>query len=298
MFQSESWSSLPPRHVGRDAPKLAPSAMVSCDIQSWVHGAHHSWRGWLGCHQQIANETSANGSSSDACVPTCSDIQLLLNIFRPSRQRHRVCTSSSNQLILIWGAESKLFCFMILRSAYVYFDVIIFNRCPCGPSVRLLLSWIGLLDATMWHSNKSRHLPLKKPKTWEKNIFRNYRPDTGTFVTWLPFWFEMTICKQRRLTTVCDDYKCAMVLFFGGVGGGGERWVNSGKSRLPRRKNADQDWTKLIVDHRHLDLEGSFEYIKEHYNYLSKNFHQLWGKTVALVRWIHTIGEQCNSSMP
>ena len=38
LSQTDSWSSLPQLHVGRQAPKLEPSALGSCDIRLWVHG--------------------------------------------------------------------------------------------------------------------------------------------------------------------------------------------------------------------------------------------------------------------
>ena len=101
--QTASWSSLPTPHVGRQALKVEPSALVSCNTRWWVHGrplplwlsfqripsvswmqqssslsttqqklrhAHYSFRGWLWTHQQMAHETSADGSTSDACVLT------------------------------------------------------------------------------------------------------------------------------------------------------------------------------------------------------------------------------------
>ena len=100
---SSSSGVLPP-HVGTQAVEQEPSALVSCGLQSWVQiqllpinspcprvppvswmqqstslsttrrkfgHTHYICRIELCTHQQITHETSAGGSNSGACVPTC-----------------------------------------------------------------------------------------------------------------------------------------------------------------------------------------------------------------------------------
>ena len=69
---------------------------------------HHSGRDWTWTHQQISHETSADGSSSAACMPirgvggddhesvcgilldALGDTHLLPNVFGPCGQKHNV----------------------------------------------------------------------------------------------------------------------------------------------------------------------------------------------------------------
>ena len=87
-----------------------------------VGHVRYSCRGWLWTHQQKPHETSADGSTSGACEPTCSgsndgqesvwgigldglgDIQRLLNILGPCRQRRGVQFAWS-ALPWFWTAE-------------------------------------------------------------------------------------------------------------------------------------------------------------------------------------------------
>ena len=119
--------------------------------------AHYSCRGWLWTHQHIAHETSADGSSCGARVPTCGgssdgqesvwgigldvlgDIQLLLNALGQCGQWQGIQFAWSSSS-LFWTAERKLFRLKMRRRARYSFDVIVFNRCPRSPWVRLLLS--------------------------------------------------------------------------------------------------------------------------------------------------------------
>ena len=62
------------------------------------------------------------------------------------------------------------------------FDMIVFNRCPRSPWIRLVLSQTpqDFWDGTLWHSLNSRYIPLRKAKPWElNNIFNDYKLDIG-----------------------------------------------------------------------------------------------------------------------
>ena len=64
-----------------------------------------------------------------------------------------------------------------------------------------------------------------------------------------------------------------------------------GKSALPRKK-ADRHRTKVMIDHKSLSegLKRSLKYCQRPYIDIDIAFHQLWGKTVTLVGWFHSIG--------
>ena len=49
-----------------------------------------------------------------------------------------------------------------------------------------------------------------------------------------------------------------------------------------------------MVDHKSLSEDGerSFKYWQQPYIDIDIDFYQLWGKTVALIRWFNEIGEQ------
>ena len=113
------------------------------------------FRGWLWAYLQIVHEANADGSSSGACVPTCSgggdsqewvcgigldnlsDFQLLLNIFIPYGQRHGVQLFGSTPLWswMLRGNSSAAWYGEGTRS----FCVTVFNEYPRSPWLRLLL---------------------------------------------------------------------------------------------------------------------------------------------------------------
>ena len=83
MRLTDSWSSLPPwpPHVDRQALKLEPSALVSCDIlgcnnpltfqqhKERLGHAYYSCSSWLWNHQQIAHGTWGPSQYKDAVLP-------------------------------------------------------------------------------------------------------------------------------------------------------------------------------------------------------------------------------------
>ena len=93
------------------------------------------------------------------------------------------------------------------------FDVIVFNRCPRSPWVRLLLSS---------PSEKAHELRTEQ-------YFQLLQ--AGHWLVWLPFWFEMVICIQRRPTVKWDQCKCT-TLPLGQLG----------KSVFPRLSVTGQKW--------------------------------------------------------
>ena len=96
----------------------------------------------------------------------------------------------------------------------------------------------------------------------------------------------MLFCIQQWLTAQCDQHKCAILPL-----------RQLGKSALPRKK-ADQDWTKVMVDHKTFSVvhERSFEYCQGACIGIGINFHRLWDKWFALVGGSSTIVGQCISS--
>ena len=92
----------------------------------------------------------------------------------------------------------------------------------------------------------------------------------------------MLICTGRRPTTECHQHKCATLPL-----------VQLEKSAFPRKKAA-RNWTNVMVDHKTLS-EGCFECCQVLCIGIDKIFTQLWGKTVALIGWFHTIDGQCTS---
>ena len=117
--------------------------------------ARYSCIGWLWTHQQITHETSADGCSCGACMPTCGgnghgqesvwgidlDVlgDMLLNALGPWGQRHDFQTAWSAPP-WFWTPQRKLFRRKMRGKAWSSFGVIVFNRCPRSPWVRLLLS--------------------------------------------------------------------------------------------------------------------------------------------------------------
>ena len=121
--------------------------------------AHYRCRGWPCTHLQIAHEASADGSSLGAYVPTClgvgdgqesargTDLDVwneirrlhVLNIFEP---HEGTASSQSDQFHHDSGRtlREKIFHLLIRIKARSSFDVIVFNRYPCSPWVRVLLS--------------------------------------------------------------------------------------------------------------------------------------------------------------
>ena len=118
---------------------------------------HHSGKGWTCTHQQISQETSADGSTSGAWAPICdvgdgdhesvwgmwldvlSDTPQLPNVFGPCGQRHDVKVAWS---ALPW------FSTIIRIRAWSSIGVTILNRCPCGLWIALLVyqTWQRALD--------------------------------------------------------------------------------------------------------------------------------------------------------
>ena len=79
---------------------------------------------------------------------------------------------------LILNAERKLFCVRIQRRERFSFDMVVFNRCPRSPWVRMLFSRTRCRTFAMAPCD-SLHLPLRTPQTWQlNNIVNNYRTDT------------------------------------------------------------------------------------------------------------------------
>ena len=118
-----------------------------------------SGRGWPWTHHRISDETSADGSSLSACLPTCvggSDddesvwgigldvligIQPLQNVLRPCGQRQGVQFAwslhpDSGQLNKMNSPLS--FRFEVRRRTWSSFDPIVLNRSPHSPWLRLL----------------------------------------------------------------------------------------------------------------------------------------------------------------
>ena len=126
-------------------------------------------------------------------------------------------------------------------------------------------------DICLWESARSENLTL-------------FSIITGCIVLgMIRIMFSDVICIQQRPTAECDQHKCATLPL--------QQLV---KSALPRQK-ADQEWTKVMADHKTL-LKGyqtSSKHCQGPYFDFDIGFRELWAKTVELVGRFHTIVEQC-----
>ena len=134
--------------------------LVDCCIQETDgirRNDDQSGRGWPWTHHRILDENSADGSSFWACLPkyvdgsdddesvwgigldVLSDIQPLLNVLGSCGQQQGVQFAWSAPS-WFWTTERKLFPLEMRTRTWPSFDVIVFNRCPRSPWVRLLLS--------------------------------------------------------------------------------------------------------------------------------------------------------------
>ena len=56
---------------------------------------------------------------------------------------------------------------------------------------------------------------------------------------------------------------------------------------------ADQDWTKVMIDHWTLSEGRESPFIYSQWaTQINIDFRQMWGKRVTLVGWFHSIGRQ------
>ena len=90
-------------------------------------------------------------------------------------------------------------------------------------------------------------------------------------MAWLQLKFEMIIGIERQLTSECDQPKCTKLPM-----------CQLRTSALSRVK-ADQDRTKVMINHKSLSEHGemSFKYFQGSYIDINIDFHQLWCKMVA-----------------
>ena len=131
-----------------------PQLQKALAFQQQDEKLRHAHWSWLWTRRQIAHKTNTDGSSCGACVPiyhgggdgqesvwgtglgVSSEIQLLLNIFEPCGQRYVVQLFWSAPP-WFWVLRENSFFPMIRERTWSSFDVIVFNRCPCSPWVRL-----------------------------------------------------------------------------------------------------------------------------------------------------------------
>ena len=249
-------------------------------------------------HHRISHETTADRSSFGACLPTCgvgsedqesvwgiglnilSDIQLLLNIpWTVWTKTVRPVRLVSSTLIL--GAE---------RNSYISWY---------GKENGPLLIWLSSIDAHVAPgedcciTNTAQDFleaPCYTLIILNISLWENPRPNNQTILStitdrmaWLPPWFEILICIQRRLQLNMIRQKCTTLPL-----------RQLGESAFLRKK-ADRDRTTVIVDHKKF-VRGSREVFKillRAYFDTDTDFHQMWGKKVALVGWFHSNGWQC-----
>ena len=104
------------------------------------------------------------------------------------------------------NAGRKLFRLMIRIRARSSLDVIVFNRCPRSPCVRLMLprTRCKTVDCTPWHPSETRHLLPTDPKPGNRTIFSviTGRILVGRIVT-------MVWDLQQQLAAECDQHKRA-----------------------------------------------------------------------------------------
>ena len=88
----------------------------------------------------------------------------LTNVFEKvlTKTHHPIRLTSSTPSL---DAEGNLFPLMIWKRVRSSFNVIVYNRCPCSPWIRLANN-VRLFEM----AGQSRHLPLRKPTTWDKTI--------------------------------------------------------------------------------------------------------------------------------
>ena len=149
---------------------------------------HHSGKGWTWTHQPISHDTSADGSSSDACVPIrgvggndhecqsgasgwMSWATLSFNLTSLNHAgRNMTSTSSPDQLYPDSRWWEKLV------SPHDSDKCRVFLWCWCGHPQTMPLwpldsssgipyTTEDLGDATLWHSCVPRYRPLRQPTT-------------------------------------------------------------------------------------------------------------------------------------
>ena len=111
--------------------------------------------------------------------PGSLNIKLWLNIPGPCGQRHDVH--------VVWSIPPWYW--MLLKTLLSFdmekgTDFFWYDRLQCmmtsfalDKTTALTNTASGSLDDTYWHANKSWHLPLRKPRTWQPNhTFNDYRP--------------------------------------------------------------------------------------------------------------------------
>ena len=147
---------------------------------------------------QISFETSADGSSSSACVPIRSvggcgdhesvwcisldvlgDTQLLPKVFGPCGQKH------DTQFIwsaLPWFSTMRETCFSSWFGSGRGLPLVIPNQCPGGldSSSGLPNTTENFGDDAVWHFCVPRYRPLRQPTTRQpNNEFKNFRWEIG-----------------------------------------------------------------------------------------------------------------------
>ena len=118
---------------------------------------------------------------------------------------------------------------------------------------------------------------------WESPWPENRTIQAGYWLAWLPLWFEMVICTQRRLTAEPNVINI-----------NASPCLQMDQSVL-RGKKVEWGRIKVMVDHKSLSdgREMSFDYWQGPYIDNDKDVHQLLCKTmVALVGRFHSLGGQ------
>ena len=196
--------------------RLVGSCIQETDGIRW----HDDYSGgdWPWTDHQISDETSADGSSFGACLPTCiggsdddesvwgigldvfSDIQPLLNMFRPCGQRQGVQFAWSAPP-WFWTAKTKLFRLQIRRRACSYFDV--FSSTDAyvtNPWVRPLLS--RTQHRAFWMA------PCGTPVVLGISFWESPRPENWTLffynliTSWIVVGMISTMFSDNNLHTI------------------------------------------------------------------------------------------------
>ena len=189
------------------------------------------------------------------------------------------CSVRMMSSTLMLYIETKLVDLMIRRRAWSSFDIIVFNRCPCSPWVRLLNIALGFLGGTVWHSSFYLHLHLRK--IWEPNIFSiiTGRILVGMIATlvWDSNFHTLTAHSWMWSTQMCHTAL------------GEIRHISATKKEgWPGLDKSDGRPKKKLSKGR----ERSFKYCQWPYININTHFHQLLDKMVAFGGWFHT-GSQC-----
>ena len=152
LFADESIVSLYKCNRHARVSRRVVERLVDCCIQETDGIRRHddqSGRDRSWTHHRMSDESSADGPSLGACLPTC--------------------VSGINDVESVWGISLDVVYYIqpLLNrlGPCRQWQGIQLNRCPLSPWVRLLLSGTHrrTLDGNLWHSSSYWHLPLGNP---------------------------------------------------------------------------------------------------------------------------------------